>query len=213
MATSKILPIYVSDHKPILLDIFLERNIVPIPFRFIPLWISQEGFQELIFAAWSRQFQGSSFYVWERKLRGLKRALKSWAKSIKSPTLKRKDTQEALELLQLALEDTIVTQELWNQEVDLQNSLHQPCNEEEEYWRQNSIILWLLAGDKNMSFFHKQAETHKHFKAVNENQYQGQETKEFEGIKKVSHYFFKDLYTVLDEVPIDSYSYPLSQVP
>ena len=156
---------------------------------------------------------GSSFYVWEENLRGLKRALKIWAKSIKYPTAKRKYDKEALEIHQLDMEDVVVTQELWNQEVDLQNSLHQPCNEEEEYWRQNSIILWLLAGYKNMSFFHKQAETHEHFKAVNEIQYQGQETKEFEGIKKVSHYLFKDLYTVPDEVPIDSYSYPLSLVP
>ena len=52
-ATSKILPHYVSDHKPILLDLSLERNLGPIPFRLSPIWIQQEGFQEIVSQAWS----------------------------------------------------------------------------------------------------------------------------------------------------------------
>ena len=39
LALSKILPNYVSDHKPILLELSLGKNIGPIPFRFSPLWI------------------------------------------------------------------------------------------------------------------------------------------------------------------------------
>eukprot|EP00253_Pinus_taeda_P018105 PITA_18105 len=46
MATSKILPNLTSDHKPILLKLSLD--IGPIPFRFSPLWIHQEGFQEVV---------------------------------------------------------------------------------------------------------------------------------------------------------------------
>ena len=57
------------------------------------------------------------------------------------------------------MEDVVVTQELWNQEADLQKELHRAYKEEEEeYWRYKSRSLWLLAGDKNTSFFHKQAE-------------------------------------------------------
>ena len=40
-ASSKILPNCVSDHKPILLDLTVEENLGPIPFRFSPLWIHQ----------------------------------------------------------------------------------------------------------------------------------------------------------------------------
>jgi hypothetical protein len=68
VATSKILPNYVSDHKPILLDLSSEKNLGPIPFRFSPIWIHQEGFQEIVSTAWSEQVQGSPFYVWEEKL-------------------------------------------------------------------------------------------------------------------------------------------------
>eukprot|EP00253_Pinus_taeda_P002539 PITA_02539 len=39
MATSKILPNYTSDHKPILLELSLDGNLGPIPFRFNSLWI------------------------------------------------------------------------------------------------------------------------------------------------------------------------------
>ena len=47
-ATSKILPHYVSYHKPIPLDLSLERKLGPIPFRFSPIWIQQEGFQDIV---------------------------------------------------------------------------------------------------------------------------------------------------------------------
>jgi exonuclease III len=47
-ASSKILPNYTSDHKPILLDLFSEANLGPIPFQFSPIWIHQEGFQEIV---------------------------------------------------------------------------------------------------------------------------------------------------------------------
>ena len=64
-----------------------------------------------------------------------------------------------------------------------------------------------------MSFFHKQEEAYKHFKVVNEIQYQGQVIKEFKYIKKASHSYFKELYTAPDEAPIDSNSYPLYLIP
>jgi len=44
MATSKILPNYTSDHKPIFLELSLDGNLGPIPFRFSSLWIHQERF-------------------------------------------------------------------------------------------------------------------------------------------------------------------------
>ena len=64
-----------------------------------------------------------------------------------------------------------------------------------------------------MSYFYKKAEACKHFKVVSEIQYQGQEIKDFEGIKIASHSFFKYLYMDSDEDPIDSKSYHLSLVP
>ena len=40
MATSKILPHYTSDHKPISLSLSSAENLGPIPFRFSPIWVN-----------------------------------------------------------------------------------------------------------------------------------------------------------------------------
>ena len=90
MASSKILPHYTSDHKPILLSIFPEENLGPIPFRFIPIWVSQEGFLNIMYNSWNDPIYGSPFYVWEGKLRRLKAELKAWAKKLSSPPDDRK---------------------------------------------------------------------------------------------------------------------------
>jgi len=139
--------------------------------------------------------------------------LKCWAKSLKSPSSRRIEAHEALEIHQLALEESDVTQTLISKESNLQKELHRACRLEEEYWRQNSRIFWLQARDKNTSYFHKQAETRKHFKYVNEIQLQDQTVKDFEGIKKDAHSFFKDLYTTPEEIPLGANSYPLDLIP
>jgi endonuclease/exonuclease/phosphatase family metal-dependent hydrolase len=45
---SKILPFSASDHKPILLELYKDVNLGPIPFHFSPSWIHLEGFQDLV---------------------------------------------------------------------------------------------------------------------------------------------------------------------
>ena len=109
MASSKIFPIYTSDHKPILLELSMGKNIGPIPFRFSPIWIQQEGFMDVVSSAWNRQIQCSPFYVWEEKLRVLKKELKKWAKSLITPTAKRKEAQAALESHHLIMGDTEIS--------------------------------------------------------------------------------------------------------
>ena len=101
-----------------------------------------------------------------------------------TPTSKRKEAQAALESHQLIMEDAEVSQELLQKEENLQKDFHRACRVEEEYWRQKSRSMWLQAGDKNTSYFHKQAEARKHFKTVNEIHFQGNLVKYFEGIKK-----------------------------
>lgn len=213
MATSKILLNYTSDHKTIMLELSLDGKLGPIPIRFSSLWIHQEGFQEVVFEAWNQQVQGSPLFVWEENLRGLKRELKEWAKRLKMPTAKRKDMHGSLAGHQLTMENSDVTQILLQKEVELQKDIHKASRDEEEFWRQKSRNIWLQAGDKNTSYFHKQAEARKHFKTVNEIHYQNIVVKYFEGIKRATHSFFKDLYSALKYPPIDSQAYPIDLIP
>ena len=84
------------------------------------------------------------------------------------------------------MEDAEISQELLQKEENIQKYLHRACRVEEEYWRQKSRSMWLQTGDKNTNYFHKQAEARKHFKTINEIQFQGNLVKEFEGIKKAA---------------------------
>jgi hypothetical protein len=79
--SSKILPNSVSDHKPILLELSQDKNLGPIPFRFSPAWLLYEGFHDLVAKVWNENVFGSTFYVWEEKLRNLKKVLGEWAKT------------------------------------------------------------------------------------------------------------------------------------
>eukprot|EP00253_Pinus_taeda_P022475 PITA_22475 len=115
MASSKILPNLTSDHKPILLELSQDNNFGPIPFRFSPLWIQQEGFQEVVFESWNKPVLGSPFFVWEEKIRVLKRNLKEWAKNLKSPTAKRKATLNRLVVHQLDMEQSPVSPKIHHQ--------------------------------------------------------------------------------------------------
>lgn len=141
--SSKILPNCTSDHKPISLELSLDGNLGPIPFRFSPLWIQQDAFHEVVSDAWNRQILGSPFYVWEEKLRGLKRRLKEWAKTLKTPTAKRKESLENLAAHQSTMEKSAISQNLIQREVELQKNIHRDSREEDEYWRQKSRNLWL----------------------------------------------------------------------
>eukprot|EP00253_Pinus_taeda_P015500 PITA_15500 len=213
MASSKILPNSTSDHKPIILELSSDENLGRIPFRFSSLWLQHEGFQEMVSEAWNRPVQGSPFYVWEEKLRGLKRRLKEWARTLKSPSSKRKVALDSLAAHQLSLENSVVTQDLLQREIDLQKYFHKASREEEELWRQKSRALWLQAGDKNTSFFHKQAEACKQFKSVKEIHHQNVVVKDFEEIKRAAHSHFKDPYSAPDEPPLDPHVYPMNLIP
>ena len=125
----------------------------------------------------------------------------------------RKIIQKALERHQLILEESPVTPALLIREAELQKKYHKAYREEEIYWRVKSRMLWLQAGDKNTTFFHKQAQARKIYNSINEIQTQGQVIKDFRGIKEAAHGFFKTLYSAPDLEPVDPNSYPLSKIP
>jgi hypothetical protein len=60
----------------------------------------------------------------------------------------------------------------------------------------------LEAGDKNTSYFHKQAEARKQFKKVMEIQVQNQTITDFEGIKAVAADAFETLYTETQDLQL-----------
>jgi hypothetical protein len=117
-----------------------------------------------------------------------------------------------LESHQLHMKSAPVTPAKLNDEVELQKKLHKALKKEEEYWRVKSRSLWLQAGDKNTSFFHKQAESRKNHNSIREIQFQGKTFKKYEEIKLAAHSFYKNLFTEELEAPPRPDLYPLTVV-
>ena len=111
------------------------------------------------------------------------------------------------------MEAAPATLDLLDIEIELQTELHKALRREEEYWRIKSRSTWLQAGDKNTSFFHKQAECWKNHNTIREIHSQGQTFNNFDEIKQAAHSFFKNLYTEEMEIPPRLDHYSLSIVP
>jgi hypothetical protein len=113
--SSKILPKLTFDHKPILLNLEEEENMGPIPFRFNPLWIEKKGFLETVHSAWSSPTSGSPSFVWEKKLKATKHALKTWVKKpMNTPLRHRQETVQQLSDLQ----DEMETKDIFNSDLE-----------------------------------------------------------------------------------------------
>ena len=113
---------------------------------------------DLLASSWVVPVSGSPFFVWEEKLRRLKKALKLWAKSLPSLSTVQMEAQVNLENHQLSLEEHSPDLANLEKEATLHHSLHTACRLEEENIRHKSRCLWLKARDQNTSFFHKHAE-------------------------------------------------------
>lgn len=120
-------------------------------------------------------------------------ALKSWAKSLPNPANKRKKIQCTLEIHNLQDETTGITKEILDKEAQLQQNYPKACLAEEEYWRLNSCSLWLKAGDKNSSLFHKRAQVRKCTNSISEIKDCTTIHKDNANIKKATSLHFKIL--------------------
>ena len=100
----------MSDHHPISLLFENEEDLWPIPFHFSPLWTERDGFLDIVYQAWSPYVEGSPNFVWEKKLKRTKYALKAWAKSsLNNPTNSRHERVFELSEIQLDMEDREIT--------------------------------------------------------------------------------------------------------
>lgn len=194
---SDILSSSASDHYPITLSLHNHSQSGPLPFRYSPLWNRIPAAREVVKQAWFQHVEGSPVFIWETKLKQTRQALKLWAKNnYQEPEIVKKDLKKNLESVQLNIEAQGLTQQAKENEIRLYAQLRQIAREEEIKWRIKSRQLWLRDGDKNTSYFHKQATVRKTRNAVSTiKDSEGKNHDTHESIKAAATSHFKKLLT------------------
>ena len=73
------------------------------------MWATQPEFLKLVADTWFPPVTRSPFYVWEEKLRRLKKELRAWVKLLPSPNYNKTQAGLALEIHQAGMEENNVT--------------------------------------------------------------------------------------------------------
>ena len=93
---TKIFPSFISNHKPILLEFIIPKNMGPLPFKFLCSSNREDDVTLIIRQEWRIFVKGSPSYIQESKLRDIKNALKIWDKNKLYIAKERQTCQEAL---------------------------------------------------------------------------------------------------------------------
>ena len=110
---SHLLAYVVLDHRPLSLFINPIGNLWPLPFIFSATWIKDSGFFDIVRQAWNIFIQGYASFIWEHKLKSVKKGLKIWVVAHDFNPGKEKATLiRTLEGIQDQMEQVKVTKEM-----------------------------------------------------------------------------------------------------
>jgi len=65
-------------------------NQGPLPFKYCPIWDSSEEFINLISEVWTQKVTSLPHFVWETKLKFLRKEVKIWARENEKKNKKRR---------------------------------------------------------------------------------------------------------------------------
>ena len=129
-------------------------------FTFETSWINHPDFVPKINGIWEKLVSGKSVVdVWVIELKRVKKFLKGWGINLKGQTKRYKRVlQEELLVSEQKEESLSLLKNLLDRKTFIQSELLKLLLEEVElYWHKRSNSKWLLEGDLNTDFFHKNA--------------------------------------------------------
>lgn len=193
---SSIIQGFISDHKPVALNLIKRENLGPLPFKYNRAWDSSEVFRNLVRDTWATEIKGSPHYVWETKIKLLRIAIKQWARNYATEAEKRKiDLQRKLAEWNQEREKSQDAEDDIRKENDLYMELYKQNRVEEEEQRQKSRCLWLKSGDKNTSFFHNSIKMRRAGNNIGKISVEGRVLSEQGEIKEAASRHFQTLLT------------------
>ena len=140
-----------SDHNPIMLDTFLDANILTRSFRFEAMWTKEEESRLVVENAWHCRVDGSQGFKLVKKLTVTSHELKHWNKSTFGNS---KEKIRGLKAKIAEVQQFPPTRENLELEASLNLELDEWLDREDIRLRQMSRELWVKEGDRNSSFFH-----------------------------------------------------------
>lgn len=190
-----MLPRVTSDNCPILLECG-DWSKGTGYFKFEDMWLEHKDFSDLVDNWWnSYNVLGRADEVLAKKLKLLKKDLKKWYRKVFGNLIERKI--KASEKIEVLDQRAILTQSSDQAEAKrcaIQSELENIAKAEEMSWRQKSRCLWIDHGDRNTSFFHKQANVHKRYNCIDKIVIEGELTEDDILIKEPILGFYKSLF-------------------
>ena len=195
--TQRRLPRPVFDHFPIMLDSDGVRT-GPVPFRFELMWLKYEGFKDILKGWWQNfHFYGSFSFILSAKLKALKGILKVWNIDVFGKVeTNKKDALRRISLWDDCKKVRGLDLEEAEDRVKARADFKNWALMEEISWRQKSREIWLKEGDRNTSFFHRMANTHRRRNCLNNICINGRKLDKEEDIKEGLVDAFQNLLSI-----------------
>jgi hypothetical protein len=92
----------------------------PIPFLFNPCWAQNPTLRDLVAHTWDCWIQGSLVYIWEKKMKNLKLAMRNWIRQTSIAKKKEvKYLEDAMEDIREKLERNPISSSILKEEQEV----------------------------------------------------------------------------------------------
>ncbi|XP_058756625.1 uncharacterized protein LOC131629842 [Vicia villosa] len=161
------LPRFKSDHFPILLTFEVDKISFKSQFKFLRMWSSHNDCINIIQSSWNVNVTGCPMFILDRKLRILKKNLKTWNNNVFGNVINKVEEAETiLKEIQADISSHGYDELRHANEIKAQNDLEMALNVEEEFWKEKTRLNWLVDGDRNTRFFHQYAKIRRKIKVI-----------------------------------------------